>query len=321
MANPQTEDGFVRIARELWDEIIRRNFTKRQKDILFFIWRLSYGCQTKSALIPKMRHFQICGVAETKIKGELEYLEQCKVLTWDRESKIFEINKDFEKWQVSPVMGWDEEQFSSLIGLNIARKTSQKGNEKLPEKGSSENENFPKREEGASQNRKLFNEKLPETGNSTPNSPNQDAGSESPKEIFKESIKDSSTSSLEISATIADLSFGKIYKIYEEDFTVNGKVSRIEAEDLTDQFETYGGEWLLEAMKEAIRANVRTLAYINGVLNGFRKRGTCKKEKDIEPQQGPSGSESMFDEDDPIIRMMREEDRLRRGTAVTASAV
>jgi len=314
VANPQTEDGFVRIARELWDEIIRRNFTKRQKDILFFIWRLSYGCQTKSALIPKMRHFQICGVAETKIKGELEYLEKCKVLSWDRENKVFEINKDFDKWQVSPVMGWDEEQFTTLIGLNIARKTSQKGNEKLPEKGSSENENFPKREESTSQNGKLFDEKLPETGNSTPDFPNQDAGSESPKEIFKESIKESSTSSLEISATVADTSFGQIYKIFEEHFTVNGKVSRFEAEDLTDQFETYGGEWLLEAMREAVRAKVLTLAYINGVLNGFRKRGTCKKEKDIEVQLEQSSSDPMFEENDPIMQMLLKEDRLRRGT-------
>lgn len=121
MANPQIENGYIRIANEIWDEVIRRNFSKRQKDILLFIWRLSYGCQKKYAVIPKMKDFEICGVSATQIKPELEYLEQCQVLKWDRENKTFEINKDYERWQINPVKGWDKERFDNLIRFNLAK--------------------------------------------------------------------------------------------------------------------------------------------------------------------------------------------------------
>ena len=143
MANPQAENGYIRLANELWDEVIRRDFTKRQKDILFFIWRLSYGCQKRTAYVPKMKDFELCGVPATKIRPELEYLEKCRVMFWDRDDHIFEINKNYEEWFVSLVKTWDEVKFNDLIALNLARKSPPaegrdipKEEEKLPEMGS-----------------------------------------------------------------------------------------------------------------------------------------------------------------------------------------
>lgn len=164
MASPQTENGYIRIANELWDAVLQRDFTKRQQQVLFFIWRLSYGCQKKDAYVPKMRLFELCGVAESKIKGELLYLEKSRVLIWDRESHLFEINKNHDEWFLSLCKSFDEMKFTDLIAQNISRKTSQnskenfpKREEKLAKMGSyetSENEetsqkgnsNFPKRE-------------------------------------------------------------------------------------------------------------------------------------------------------------------------------
>lgn len=128
MADVQVENGYIRIANEIWDEIIRRDFSKRQKDILLFIWRLSYGCSKKTAIVPKLKHFSLCGVGSTNITQELKYLQDMKVISWDREQMIFSFNKNYELWQVSPVRGWDDEIFDELIHLNISKKTSQINN-------------------------------------------------------------------------------------------------------------------------------------------------------------------------------------------------
>jgi phage replication O-like protein O len=139
----QLENGYIRIANEIWDEIIRRDFTKRQKDILQFILRLSYGCNNKVAHIPLLKDFALCGVGQNHIKQELNYLRECKVIDWDRSEMTFSFNKKYDFWQMSPVKGWDKERFKELIHCNI---TSQNGNfpkQELPERGSTD---FPKRE-------------------------------------------------------------------------------------------------------------------------------------------------------------------------------
>ncbi|OMD87785.1 MULTISPECIES: replication protein [Paenibacillus] len=128
MADTQPEKGFVRLANDLWKELIRRNFTKRQKDILLFVWRMSYGCNLKEAYIPKSKDFEICGVPATHIKNELKHLENAKVIIWDKKEKLFSINKDYDYWQITPVMGWETERFNELIHLNLKRKTSQNVN-------------------------------------------------------------------------------------------------------------------------------------------------------------------------------------------------
>ncbi|MCY9593754.1 hypothetical protein PC41400_21730 [Paenibacillus chitinolyticus] len=133
MANPQVENGFVSVANELWDEIIRRNFTKRQKDILYFVLRLSYGCRNKSAFVPKLKDFELCGVGKTHITNELKYLVECRVIAWDKAECAFAINKDYEKWQVSPVAGWNREEFNNLIHQNLAKKLPKQEHE-IPEK-------------------------------------------------------------------------------------------------------------------------------------------------------------------------------------------
>ncbi|MFB5761145.1 replication protein [Paenibacillus medicaginis] len=128
MANPQPENGFVKLANDIWNELIRRNFTKRQKDILLFIWRLSYGCNLKDAFIPRLKDFETCGVPATHIKKELLFLENSQVIAWDKDEKLFAIRKNYDLWQISPVMGWDSERFNFLIHQNLKRKTSQNVN-------------------------------------------------------------------------------------------------------------------------------------------------------------------------------------------------
>lgn len=325
MANPQLEHGFVRIANEIWDEVIRRDFSKRQKDILFFIWRLSYGCRKTNAYIPKLVYFELAGIRKNHIKSELLFLEECKVIHWNKEERTFAVNKDYEQWQMAPVRGWIEHKFDEILALNI-EKSSQNGNKKVPETGTKklpnqelsdfdETEKLPKQELASSQNGNYFSEKVPETGTVMPPNPLPGAASELPKDIIKDIITDitaAGTEALTVNqdtgppppAAPPDFSFGRIYRIYEQHFAANGRVTEIEVEDLQDQYDTYGGEWLLKAMREAVRHNKRFLAYINGILLGYKERGGPHKEQ---PKKELNAGPLLIEvDDDPITQRMRQ---------------
>ncbi|WP_198023117.1 replication protein [Paenibacillus zanthoxyli] len=196
MTDSRRKRGYVGIANQIWDEVIRRDFTKRQKDVLMFLWRLSYGCNQTVAVVPRQKDFALCGVGENKAGDELKHLAACKVIF--RNGNEYRFNEDFEFWQISPVKGWDDERFKELIHLNIEvskkcksvdepkpaprlrlkkgklpktvtfsrKKTSQKGN--FPS-----GDNFPKREDE-------FSAELPEKGrNIEENFPKREDGESS----------------------------------------------------------------------------------------------------------------------------------------------
>lgn len=119
MADVQLENGYIRIATELIDEVIRRDFSKRQLAILHFIIRLSYGCQKKDCIIDKFNSFELAGLNKSDIKKELKFLRDCRVINWDDGDMIFSINKDYEKWQINPSKGFDKEKLDQLIHENL----------------------------------------------------------------------------------------------------------------------------------------------------------------------------------------------------------
>ncbi|KAA8782550.1 replication protein [Paenibacillus amylolyticus] len=120
MASPQLKNGYIGIANEIWDEIISRKFTERQQKVLKLVLRLSYGCQKKEAVIPLLKHFELCGVRIQDAKKEISYLRQCKVISWDGK-QIYSLNKNYDEWRVSLVKEWDRDKFSELISLNLSK--------------------------------------------------------------------------------------------------------------------------------------------------------------------------------------------------------
>ncbi|MCG5104410.1 replication protein [Oceanobacillus alkalisoli] len=122
MASPQVEKGFIRIANELWNEILRRNFSKRQLNLILFLWRLSYGTGQKDCKIEKFNQLELAGMYKQDVKKELEHLRECAVLNWDEKTMVFSINKNYKMWQITPNKNWDSEKFDSLIHLNLSRK-------------------------------------------------------------------------------------------------------------------------------------------------------------------------------------------------------
>lgn len=156
VASPQPTDAHIRIAHSITEAIMMRDFSKRQRAILDLILRLSWGCGRKYAIIPMQKDFRIVGIAETKVKSELEWLINANVIECCKEANTYSFLKDFDKWAISLVSDYNRKRFDELLHINLtsqignllpkteSEETSQNGNE-LYEKG----RNFPKNREVA----------------------------------------------------------------------------------------------------------------------------------------------------------------------------
>ncbi len=139
-----------------------RDFSKRQRKILDLILRLSWGCNKKTAIIPRQRDFVTVGIGEGHIKVELDWLAESHIINIDGNKYSF--NKDFDQWQVSRVRPFFPEKLTELVSINL--------NGQSPELTERVSNNLPKQEETTYRKGKL----------STPTLV-------SPKESIKEKIK------------------------------------------------------------------------------------------------------------------------------------
>ncbi|MFD0868796.1 replication protein [Paenibacillus residui] len=282
MVNPQPEDAHIRINSEIHREIIKRKFTQRQRDIIDFILTLSWGCGSKpSALIPKLKDFELCGVGKNHIKNELEILESKRVIFWDREMNLFQINKHYDQWEIEIIGKYNKEKMNELISLNLSNRTSNLS-KKVPEKGTdfrkTEPEKvpdsgikFPNKEPESS---RKGNSKVPKKGTSRSNKPLRIKRFRLSKTSIKTIIKYTTTTTTRARSP-DDYSFGNVFRAYEENFIAGGKVTQFDIDEFSALFDDYGGEWLLKAMREAYRQgpDKRNLAYVHGVLRGYQERG------------------------------------------------
>ncbi len=146
MARPQLEEGYTRLANSIIEAIMLRDFSKRQRKILDMIFRLSYGCNKKVAIIPHQRDFELVGVYEGDVQEQLAWLETSKIII--RNGPEYAFNKDFDQWQISRVHPFKPDKLSELLSLNLNRLSKT-----LPE-------NLVKHEVGASQNTKFITPEL-----------------------------------------------------------------------------------------------------------------------------------------------------------------
>ena len=116
---PQLEDGYLRIANEVWNQLMMCQFKREQRGIIDLIIRLSWGCGKKWAHIPRQKDFCLAGVYESHVKRELEWLEKANVITIDREQKMYQFNKHYDTWRVSIGRGYDEDALAQLVALNL----------------------------------------------------------------------------------------------------------------------------------------------------------------------------------------------------------
>ncbi|MDY7043627.1 replication protein [Virgibacillus sp. M23] len=99
-------------------ELLKRDFTKRQRSILVFIYNLSLSIGKERAIIPKLQDFELCGISKTKIKDELDKLIELNVISWDKDSNYFQIINPRE-WKAPYHQGYNDARSQALFLLNL----------------------------------------------------------------------------------------------------------------------------------------------------------------------------------------------------------
>lgn len=105
MASPQTENGYIRIANELFEAVYMHfDFTKRQIKVISAIIRNTYGWNRKECTMT-LREIE----SETGLKyqhiypviNELVEMNVIKVLDTSSTGRTFKLNKNYSEWSVT----------------------------------------------------------------------------------------------------------------------------------------------------------------------------------------------------------------------------
>lgn len=114
----KTKNGYVKIANNLFDNIIFRDFTNRERAVIFLIIRLSYGFNHKVAIIKPKARFGLIGVHRQHIDRALDSLIAKNVVI-SRGNDEYALNKHFDEWDVKLNKHFDEDNFNALKGLQF----------------------------------------------------------------------------------------------------------------------------------------------------------------------------------------------------------
>ena len=103
MTSPQLEDGFVRIANELYDQMVKAEFSKRQYKILLFVMRKTYGFNKKFDTISLSQFMESTGLDRANVSRTVNELVAAKVLLKQQHSnsQTLGVNKHYEEWSVA----------------------------------------------------------------------------------------------------------------------------------------------------------------------------------------------------------------------------
>lgn len=114
----KTKNGYVKIANNLFDNIIFRDFTNRERAVIFLVIRLSYGFNHKVAVIKPKARFGLIGTHRQHIDRTLDSLIAKNVII-ARENDEYALNKHFDEWDVKLNKHFDEDSFNALKGLQF----------------------------------------------------------------------------------------------------------------------------------------------------------------------------------------------------------
>jgi len=121
MANPQTEDGFTRIANELFEEIIKAKLNGTQYAIILATIRATYGFHKKSRTLGLAFFQKMTGKNKRQIAKEIEELIDMNLLTVVAKhtfgkSRELKLNKDYDTWRFDR-KGMVQKQHRSMVHL------------------------------------------------------------------------------------------------------------------------------------------------------------------------------------------------------------
>lgn len=102
MANPQVENGHIRIANDLYDAMLLFPFSKRQLLVALAILRLTYGWSKKIDRISYGQIAKVTRLDRRNVIRAMAELEKMKVVSKQPlvQANVIGINKDFDSWKV-----------------------------------------------------------------------------------------------------------------------------------------------------------------------------------------------------------------------------
>jgi phage replication O-like protein O len=100
MGNPQLDDGFVRIANELYEAINRFSFSGRQQKVMYAVIRKTYGFGKKSDVLAQSQIAEMTGLAKPNVCRTIKELLSMKAIEIDSTSytHTISINKKYNEW-------------------------------------------------------------------------------------------------------------------------------------------------------------------------------------------------------------------------------
>jgi hypothetical protein len=105
------------IQGEITKDLSRWQFTAHQHSILAFIKELSGD--KGYAIIPKKKHFELCGVDKYRITIELKRLQDGNVIEWREHTNYFRIRYESQSsWKVAVASGFDPDVLVELQNIN-----------------------------------------------------------------------------------------------------------------------------------------------------------------------------------------------------------
>lgn len=120
MADVQTENGYTRIANELYDKIIKAKLNGSQAKILHAIIRNTYGYNRKTTNLSYNYLAKATNISQRQAVDTLKSLKDMNMVFVTDNGKgktnTLSINKDFDTWTLSSEVEFSsEEQFSSEV--------------------------------------------------------------------------------------------------------------------------------------------------------------------------------------------------------------
>jgi len=106
MANPQLENGYTQIANELLEFLYKRNLSPYEMRLFLFILRKTWGFKKKTDIIASRQFKKEIGLDRRIIHKVLKRLINKNIIvtsTGDKKGKSYGIQKDFDKWNLSPL--------------------------------------------------------------------------------------------------------------------------------------------------------------------------------------------------------------------------
>jgi phage replication O-like protein O len=129
MASPQLENGYIRIATELFEALAGIRIPGEARQCLDVIIRKTYGFHKKEDHIALSQFYLITRLGKSHICRNVSKLEQMNIIITQKgneNGKLYRFNKDFDTWKSLPKKVTLPKKVISV---------TQKGNLALPKKG------------------------------------------------------------------------------------------------------------------------------------------------------------------------------------------